>query len=310
LLDDRPLAGRVGSGQVGSGRHAARAFRGEDSVLASVAVTGARATALLTGASGLLGTWLRRCAPPDVGVVSVVHRRQLPGEVVMADLRDRRAVQAAFTAARPGLVIHAGYARDDTSIVEATRHVADMAADVRADLLFVSSESVFSGDGRPRSETSRPDPVWDYGRWKVAAEEIVRSSKPDATIVRLPLIISLAPEDNILTDIRRGLERGDLSVWFTDEMRQPANAADLARGIWAIASLPTASRAGIWHLPGPERLSRSEMAARALDAVGLDRSSIITAPTPPGAQRPRDLNLTGSRAERQINWAPRPIHSM
>jgi dTDP-4-dehydrorhamnose reductase len=228
----------------------------------------------------------------------------------MADLRDRSAVEAAFTAVRPSLVIHAGYARDDTSIVEATRYVADMAADVRADLIFVSSEAVFSGDGRPRSETSRPDPVWDYGRWKVAAEEIVRSSNPDAAIVRLPLIISRAPEDNIISDIRQGLERGDLSVWFTDEMRQPANAADLARGIWAIAALPTASRAGIWHLPGPERLSRSEMAARALDAVGLDRSSIITAPTPPGAQRPRDLNLTGSRAEHQINWAPSAIHAM
>jgi dTDP-4-dehydrorhamnose reductase len=228
----------------------------------------------------------------------------------MADLRDRGSVEVAFATVQPSLVIHAGYARDNTSIVEATRHVADLAADVEADLVFVSSESVFSGDGRARSETSRPDPVWEYGRWKLAAEEIVQRRDPDAAIVRLPLIVSRTPEDNILTDIRRGVESGHPSVWFTDEMRQPANADELARAIWAIAALSAASRAGIWHLPGPERLSRFEMATRAVDAVGLDRSSIIAAPTPLGAQRPRDLNLTGSRAQRQIGWTPRPVHAI
>jgi dTDP-4-dehydrorhamnose reductase len=218
-------------------------------------------------------------------------------------------VDIAFTKVQPSLVIHAGYARDATSIVEATRHVADVAVHLGAELIFVSTESVFSGDGRTRSEMSLPDPVWDYGRWKFAAEEIVQSLDSNAAIVRLPLIISRDPEDNILTDIRRGLERGYPSVWFTDEMRQPAEAEDLSRAIWAIAALPALSRAGIWHLPGPERLSRSQMARRAVDAVGLDRSAIISAPTPPGAQRPRDLDLTGTRAQCQIGWSPSRIHA-
>jgi dTDP-4-dehydrorhamnose reductase len=265
---------------------------------------------MLTGASGLLGTWLRQCAPRNLDVVSVVHRRQVAGDVVVADLRDRAAVESAFMTVQPSVVIHAGYARDEASIVDATRHVADMAAEVEADLVFVSSESVFSGDGRVRSETSRPDPVWDYGRWKLAAEGIVQSRDPSAAIVRLPLIVSRTPEDNILTDIRRGLECGEPSVWFTDEMRQPANADELAQAIWAIAGESVASRAGVWHLPGPERLSRFEMATRAVDAIGLSRSSIIAAPTPPAAQRPRDLNLTGSRAQRQIGWRPRRVHEV
>ena len=41
---------------------------------------------------------------------------------------DRGAVTRAFTTVRPGLVIHAGYARDEASIVEATRHIAAGAA--------------------------------------------------------------------------------------------------------------------------------------------------------------------------------------
>lgn len=267
-----------------------------------------RSTVLLTGAAGLLGTWLRRAAPSEVDLVSVSHRRHLPGDVVTVDLRDRAAVRAAFEVVMPQVVIHAAYARDRASIVDATRHVADAAGEVRADVILVSSEAVFSGDGTPRAETSIPDPVWDYGHWKTAAEEFVSGADPDATIVRLPLIVSHDPEDHILSDVRAACARGERSVWFTDEIRQPAQADELAEAIWAIAGLPPASRAGVWHLPGPERLSRFEIAARAVELVGLDRSSITGALTPRDARRPRDLHLTGARAQRQIGWSPRRVH--
>jgi len=235
---------------------------------------------MLTGASGLLGGLLQQFAPRDVEVVSVVHRRDVAGPSVVADLRERDAVEDAFATVRPSLVIHAGCARDEASIVDATNHVAAGAVRMNARLVFVSSEAVFSGDGRRRSETSRPDPVWDYGRWKSEAEVIARSHDPGAVIVRLPLIVSSAPEDHIVTDIRRGHESGERSVWFTDEIRQPAHGDELARAIWSIAALSASAQAGAWHLPGPERRSRFEIATRAVAVLGLDQSSIVATPTP------------------------------
>ncbi len=265
-------------------------------------------TVLLTGASGLLGTWLRRSAPRDVELVSMVHRRSVAGDALAADLRDRRAVETAFKAVRPGLVIHAGFARDEASIVDATRHVAEVASDVESGLLLVSSDAVFSGDGRPCAEASPPDPVWDYGRWKAAAEKIVTGCDPGAAIVRPPLIVSLGPEDHICADIRAARASGEPSIWFTDEIRQPAPADELAQAMWTIASLPPSARAGAWHLPGSERLSRFELTTRAVEVLGLDGSSIVGAPTPTQAHRPRDLNLTGERAHRQLGWSPRRVH--
>lgn len=266
-----------------------------------------RVTVLLTGAAGLLGAWLRRTAPAAFDVIPATYRHPVSANDVVADLRDRAAVASALTRVEPDLVIHAAFARDRPSIVDATRNVVDLAHEVGAQVLFVSSEAVFAGDGFPRSETAPPDPVWDYGRWKADAERIVLDRDATAAVVRLPLIISVDPHDHVLTDILVGHERGSPTVWFSDEIRQPAHAEDLSRALWGIASLPIELRAGEWHLPGSERLSRFEIAERAVAVLGLDRSSIVAADTPPEAHRPRDLNLTGARAEALIGWSPSPV---
>lgn len=265
---------------------------------------------MLTGASGLLGSWLRRTAPALVEVVSMIHRRPLPGTTVEADLRDRRAVLDALDAVQPQLVIHAAFARDEASIVAASQHVAEAAQAIGAALILVSSEAVFSGAGDARSESDAPDPVWDYGRWKTEAERLVLATDPDAAVVRLPLIVSLDPPDHVLAQISAAGSKGERTIWFTDEMRQPAWAEDIAGGIWDIAALPPGHRAGCWHLPGPERLSRFDIAGRGVEAAGLDRSWIVAEPSPPDVHRPRDLHLTAERARREIGWSPRPAYRL
>src|ERR1700712_397113 len=130
-------------------------------------------TVLVTGASGLLGTWLRRAAPAGVDLVALAHRTPVPASPsVTADLRDADAVLEAFEISRPVLVIHAAMAVDEASIVGATRHIADAAAAVGADVAHISTDAVFSGDGRPVAEDAEPDPIWDYGRWKAEAESV------------------------------------------------------------------------------------------------------------------------------------------
>src|SRR4051812_47712023 len=108
---------------------------------------------LLTGASGLLGHWLLRSAPRSGDVVALTHRRSVgAAATVAADLREAMAVTAAVAAVDPTLVVHAAYARDRASIVDATRHVVDAANAVGAQVLFVSTDAVFLGDGYPRDE--------------------------------------------------------------------------------------------------------------------------------------------------------------
>jgi dTDP-4-dehydrorhamnose reductase len=263
---------------------------------------------LLTGSSGLLGHWLRHTIPSGLEIVSVVHRHDLADvPTVMVDLRDAEAAREVVVNVKPSLILHAAYAKDRASIVDTTRHLAEAAADVDAEILFISTDAVFNGDGRTLGEEATPDPVWDYGRWKAEAEQVVFDHNLAGSIVRLPLVVSVEPDDQVVARIRAASATSQVTVWYCDEFRQPARAAELAEAIWRIAALDSRSRQGVWHLPGPEILSRGEIARRVVAALELDPRSIRLESTPQDAQRPRHLQMLASRAGGAIGWSPSPV---
>jgi dTDP-4-dehydrorhamnose reductase len=266
-----------------------------------------RGPVLLTGAAGLLGGWMLRTATRPEAVVALTHRRAAAGvPSVAADLRDPAAVATAAAAVQPALVVHAAYANDRESIIDATRHVVDAANTAGAQVLFVSSDAVFAGDGLPRDEQAPPDATWDYGRWKAAAERIVLEESELGAVVRLPLLVSIDPDDQAVQKIRAAAANGTRTRWFTDEYRRPALTSEVAAAIWRVAALPDGARRGCWHLAGGERLSRFEIACRMIDRLGLARDAIEPAPQPAG-DRPRDIAFTDARARAAIGWRPSSI---
>lgn len=127
---------------------------------------------LITGGSGLLGTWLLRTVPGWANVTAAARTRHLDvPRVLHGDLRRRVDADGLVRAARPDVVVHAAYARDRSSIVAATLNTLRAADRVGACVVLLPTDAAFAGDGRARSEQDVPDPVWDYGRWKVEAEQ-------------------------------------------------------------------------------------------------------------------------------------------
>jgi dTDP-4-dehydrorhamnose reductase len=121
-----------------------------------------------------------------------------------------------------------------------------------------------------------------------------------------PGVVSLDPEDRAVERIRQG-SRHEPTRWFHDETRQPAMASDIAAALWQIASLEPGPRAGVWQLPGPEHLSRYEIARRVVDTLRLDPGSVAPVPVPPDAGRPRHIDMVGGRARGGIGWDPAPV---
>lgn len=254
---------------------------------------------LVTGGAGLVATHLLRVRPPGVEA-EVTWRHAAPPAGVVAhrcELASATEVDDLLAGVAPDVVVHTAYSMGRRAdIVDASTNVAAACAASGAALVHLSSDVVFDGEHPPYSEGDEPAPVTDYGRWKLAAESAVLDRVPDACITRTSLIVSLDPPDRGTRWLLDAVRAGERPTLFHDEIRSAIRAEDLARTIWALVGLDRQERAGVWHLPGPEALSRAEVGRRVLVAAGVDPSVAVEAsvrdhPDP----RPPDLALVSRR---------------
>lgn len=282
------------------------------------------ARCLVTGASGQLGGHVvRRLLALGVDTVAWVGRSgpAIAGaECRQVDLADAAAVERALRAARPTLVLHLGamtavgdaFANPDLARrinVDATRTLAQTADALGARLVYASTDMVFDGEHPPYAEDAPPGPLSVYGRSKLEGEaEVGRFPKHAA--LRIPLMYgqSVTARDTTFARQVAALRRGERMELFDDEFRTPVSLSDAAA---AVVGLGQSEEGGVWHLAGPERLSRLDMVRRFAAAlrlpagglVGVSRRS-VTFPEP----RPADLSLDGQRFNRRFpDLVPRPI---
>ncbi len=272
---------------------------------------------LVTGGGGLLGSQLLRDAPSGLELYATVRTRPLPGDVIATvcpvELSDPEAGVALAREVRPDVIVHTAYgtADLDRDVVAATNVVAQAAAEAGAQLLHVSSDVVFDGEHAPYDEAAAPAPVHAYGRAKARAEQIVLERCPDAAVVRTSLIVRPDPPDPVTEWLVDGLRAGRPVTLYGDEWRCPILVEDLAAMIWEVVGLPRAESRGVWHLVGPEALTRAQLGRRLARRLGLDESTLIEVPSPApvagGEGRPRDLRLGADRARSMLVHRPSPV---
>lgn len=276
---------------------------------------------LVTGGAGLLGSALLAAAPAGIDLHATRRSAPVTGaEEHTVDLADPQAV-AALERMRPDLIVHTAYDRRDgaRNIEEASRAVAVAAAHSGAGLVHLSSDMVFDGEHGPYPEDARVDPVNAYGRWKAQAERDVRSLVPHAAIVRTSLITRADPPDPPSAWVADSLRRGEEITLFVDELRCPIRVDDLAAQVWELLALPPDERRGVWHLAGPEALSRYALGVLVALHQGLDPVGLTAAPSPVPREvrrgrerdrRPRDLRLRTDRANAALRTHARPISTL
>jgi dTDP-4-dehydrorhamnose reductase len=266
---------------------------------------------LLTGASGQLGNYLlRELRHHDLAVVAWSGSRadvRFGYAVQPVDLARPAAVETAFQAARPTLVIHtAALARVDACYrrPRRARHIntqgaallAQLADRAGARLLHVSTDLVFDGERGNYREEDAPHPLSVYARTKAEAETAVLAS-PRAVVVRVGPLFgpSLAARPAFFSEQVAALRQGRPLPLFEDEWRSPLGLTVAARALLAVARSDVT---GLLHLGGPERLSRLEMGHRLARFLGCDPSVIVPtthAQMPAPEPRPHDTSLDSSR---------------
>jgi dTDP-4-dehydrorhamnose reductase len=264
-------------------------------------------TALVIGASGLVGTALMR-ALRDAGVAAVgtygAHAQ--PG-LRPLDVRDAAAVRAciADTAARvvylPASLTNVDYCEThpDESMatnVDGVRHVA--ACGVR--VVYFSSDYVFAGDAGPYRESDPVCPISVYGRHKVLAEQTL-----DAGALILRTTVVYGPEaqgKNFVHRLVQTLREGKTMRVPADQIGSPTYAPNLGR---AAVALERRGATGVYHLAGPERASRYDFARAAAITFGLDPAGlrpVTTAELGQDAARPLNAGMVCAKAQAELSF--------
>jgi len=228
---------------------------------------------LLTGHKGQLGrTLLPLLAAHDI------YGLDLPEH----DITDRPALCALARDFRPDLILHPaaftnvdGCARDPVLAYRVngmgTQNVALTAAEVGAEMLYVSTNEVFDGNAvEPYHEWAAINPINAYGRSKLAGEWYVRHLLTRFYIVRTMWLYAAGGRNFPHRIIELADEHGSLNV-VTDEVGNPTYAADLAR---AIAALVETHAYGVYHLINEGIASRYEFAQEILRLSGREHISL------------------------------------
>jgi dTDP-4-dehydrorhamnose reductase len=275
---------------------------------------------LVLGGSGFLGPALRKAKRTEDLLVTH-HAHATPGSVPF-DVR-HSAVEDLVRAAprRPsaaliflGVTNVEACARNPLETgrinVDGIIRLIDELRAMEITPVFTSSDAVFDGTHGEWREDESVHPILTYGRQKLAVETYLTNLPPPWLIVRLPKLVSAACNRScMLTGWVESLGRSERILCATDQFFTPADAGDVAR---ELVKLVGAGATGLYHLGGPERLSRRSLLATVIEEFrrySVPRAEIVECSLrdiPVLEPRPLDTSMDSTRYASRFGCDIRP----
>lgn len=241
---------------------------------------------LVTGASGLLGLnmCLRLAGQHDVyGLVNTHSLAGVPFPITQVDLLNREATWKEISLIQPETIIHcAAMANVDDceENPEAARlintevpgHLAELCAQSKIHLVYISTDAVFDGKRGDYSEADEPNPQSVYARTKLEGEQRVLYADKNALIARVNFYgFSLSGKRSLAEFFLNNLSAGNRVKGFVDVMFCPLYAPEL--GILIMKMLQK-KLSGIYHTVSCECLSKYTFGVRIAEKFGFDKDLI------------------------------------
>jgi dTDP-4-dehydrorhamnose reductase len=269
-------------------------------------VNGNQPVVWITGATGLIGNYLIQTA----GLYAPGFRIYAPDRASL-DLTDPTALDRAFDAQRPQLILHCAAISKTPACdanrslarkvnVEATGTLCQLSHDIP--LVFCSTDLVFDGKKGNYVETDPPNPLSYYAETKVEAEQLVLKNLRH-TVVRLSLNYghSRGGDRSFNEEMLSALRKGVSCNLFVDEFRCPMPAFVTALALWEVA-LNGGGR--LFHLGGSEKLSRYQIGELIVKKQPDFLSQLHPTSTKDyqGPPRPPDTSLDSSKIQKLLSF--------
>jgi dTDP-4-dehydrorhamnose reductase len=261
----------------------------------------------VTGAGGLIGSWLVKTVPSSLSAAGV---RSLTRSVI--DLADFSGVRGLFDRERPRSIVHCAALSRSTDCeadpalarrlnLEVTVRLAELAGSIP--FVFFSTDLVFDGRAGNYDETAAVNPLSVYAETKAAAELTVLTN-PRHTVVRTSLNGGPSPTGDRGFDeqLRKAWQTGRTLRLFVDEFRSPMRAEFTARAVWELVA---GERTGLFHIAGAERLSRWEIGRLVAQRCPELQPKLEAASLAEyvGAPRAPDTSLNCAKAQSLLSFA-------
>jgi dTDP-4-dehydrorhamnose reductase len=272
---------------------------------------------LITGANGLLAQklveLLYRCGTYEVLLTSRQELSVFNEETFKhrtLDIISKREVRSVIDEFEPEVIINAA-AMTNVDLCETERAQAwqSNAAGVEnlvyasklvgAKFIQISTDYVFDGKNGPYDEYEKPNPINYYGKTKLAAENIVRSSGVPYAIVRTLFLYGagVLSRANVALRILESLVEGQQYKVADDQFSNPTLVDDVAFGVLKILEM---NCTGIFHIAGPKLMSKAEFALKVAKSFDFDKKLIVpvkTAALKQAAVRPLRSGFITLKAE-------------
>jgi len=268
---------------------------------------------LVTGASGLLGRQIMAefASLPSFSPFGLCFSRPGPN-LKKLDLTDEKATADYFIQLKPQIVIHAAAQRFPDKVekdyeaalelnVSVSRRLAVLCKELKARLIYISTDYVFDGTAAPYSHLAAPKPANRYGETKLAGEMAVLEESPDSVILRVPVLYGPVQElkESALTVLLDVLKNQKTPVSLSSyEVRCPAHTGDIAKILGDMAAKLDCLEGGVYQWSGRERWTKWDvmrMMSRELN-IPMDHVTEVSGPSG-GAARPRDVEMERTRLE-------------
>ena len=191
----------------------------------------------------------------------------------------------------------------DPAWAAAANHTGPLALAIAAraaniPFVFFSTDYVFDGASGPYAEDDPTNPLSVYGRTKLEGEQSILNSHPSALVLRTTTVYGPdAQRKNFLYTLTRLLSEAKPMRVPTDQFATPTYNEYIAA---ATLELLRGRHSGLFHLAGPDFLSRYDFALLACDLLGLPTATLTGVTTPELQQKAARPLLGGLRIDRLI----------
>lgn len=267
---------------------------------------------LLTGATGLLGREIhsKLKAAGEYEIMATAYSRSGDG-ISKLNLLDTEMVEKLIKTIRPDLIIHSAAERRPDIVkqspdqaeklnVSTVKTIAEAAESAGSAVLYMSTDYVFDGTAPPYYPDSEPNPLNEYGRMKLAGEQLVQQYCSKAIILRVPILYGNVETiaESAVTAIAEKISAENESFHDNEAIRYPTHTADVAGVIGGLAQLFFEKNdiSGIYQWSSEKPYTKYTIAKLMAEIKGVDPGLIKEAPEDPAAApRPKDSHLDTDR---------------